>query len=164
MYRNQPKLTESLMNESTAYRLGRWYGRLSPLGKFAVLAAFGTDIVWALLPSERSPASTLVSKAPVKAEQPVYDPVAKWGEAKVTSALNVWTTIHKDSAIYEEGWHLVVEMRFFITDPSKRLEYARAIADTDVILHGKPRTIFFYDPSRKKIAQADTLNGIRLTD
>lgn len=47
-------------------------------------------------------------------------------------------------------------MQFFMASPSERLAYVRAIADTDVILHGKPRNIYFYDPSRKKIAQADT--------
>jgi len=70
----------------------------------------------------------------------------------------------QDCQIYEEGTHLVVEMLRYITDPNQRLGYVRAIADSDVILHGQLRNIYFYDPSNNKIAQADTLNGVRLID
>jgi len=95
---------------------------------------------------------------------PVYDPVQKWGGQKVASARKVMALANQDCRIYEEGPHLVVEMRMYITDPNQRLGYVRAIADSDVILHGQPRNIYFYDPSNKKIAQADTLKGVRLID
>jgi hypothetical protein len=55
-------------------------------------------------------------------------------------------------------------MKMYIEDPVERLQYIRAIADTDVILHGVPRNIYFYDPANRKIGQADTLNGVRLAD
>ena len=86
---------------------------------------------------------------PTTAPTTVYDPIQKWGEEKVASAQKVMALAKQDCQIYEEGTHLVVEMRMYITDPNQRLGYVRAIADSDVILHGKPRTIFFYDPSNK---------------
>jgi hypothetical protein len=55
-------------------------------------------------------------------------------------------------------------MKMYITDINSRLAYVQAIANSDCILNGSPRNIYFYDPSGKKIAQADTLNGIRLMD
>ena len=100
----------------------------------------------------------------LKAPAPIYDPIQKWGEQKVASAKKVMALANQDCRIYEEDPHLVVEMRMYITDPNQRLGYVRAIADSDVILHGQPRNIYFYDPSNKKIAQADTLNGVRLID
>lgn len=93
-----------------------------------------------------------------------YDPIQKWGEEKVASAKKVMALAKQDCQIYEEGPHLVVEMRWYITDINKRLAYVRAIADSDVILQGQARNIYFYDPSNKKIAQADTLHGVRLID
>lgn len=152
------------MSESIPYRLGRLYGRLSPPGRLAVLAAFGIGVVWLLLPSDQPPGRQITPNASTVTTRPAYDPVAKWGQSKVDAALAAWAAAQKDAAIYEEGSHLVVEMKFFMASPSERLEYVRAIADTDVILQGKPRTIFFYDPSRRKIAQADSLNGVRLVD
>jgi hypothetical protein len=95
---------------------------------------------------------------------PLYDPIQKWGEQKVASAKKVMALAKQDCRIYEESPHLVVEMRMFISDINARLAYVRAIADSDVILNGQPRNIYFYDPSNKKIAQADTLNGVRLTN
>jgi hypothetical protein len=96
--------------------------------------------------------------------QPAYDPVAKWGESKVAASKAVMEMLQQDSKIYEEGPHLVVEMKTYIESPDQRLKYIRAIADTDVILHGAPRNIYFYDPANRKIGQADTLNGVRLID
>ena len=93
---------------------------------------------------------------------PPYDPIQKWGEQKVASSERVMAIVKQDCRIFEEGSHLVVEMRMYISDLNKRLGYVRAIADADIILHGKPRNIYFYDPSNKQIAQADTLNGVRL--
>jgi hypothetical protein len=101
---------------------------------------------------------------PFAVPEPVYDPTQKWGKEKVASAKKVMALANQNCQIYEEGPHLVVEMRMYITDPNQRLSYVKAIADADVILQGKPRNIYFYDPSNKKIAQADTLNGVRLID
>ncbi len=93
-----------------------------------------------------------------------YDPIQKWGKEKVASAKKVMALAKQDCRIYEEPPHLVVEMRIYITDVNNRLAYVRAIADSDIILHGQQRNIYFYDPSNKKIAQADTLHGVRLID
>lgn len=93
-----------------------------------------------------------------------YDPIQKWGEEKVASANKVMALANQDCKIYEEGPHLVVEMQQYVTDQNLLLGYVRAIADADMVLHGTARNIYFYNPSNKKIAQADTLNGIRLTD
>ena len=100
----------------------------------------------------------------LQAPVPIYDPIKKWGEQKVAAAKKVMAIANQDCRIYEENPHLVVEMRMYIADPNQRIGYVRAIADSDMILHGQPRNIYFYDPSNKKIAQADTLNGVRLID
>jgi hypothetical protein len=105
-------------------------------------------------------AATVASPAP----QMTYDPVAKWGQSKVDSAKKVMNLVQRDCVVYEEGSHLVVEMKMYMDDPDQRLAYIRAIADTDVILQGSPRNIYFYDPSNKKIGQADTLSGVRLVN
>ncbi len=52
----------------------------------------------------------------------------------------------------------------YISDRNRLLAYIRAIADSDIVLHGEARNIYFYDPSGKKIGQADTWKGVRLTD
>ena len=58
----------------------------------------------------------------------------------------------------------MVEMGRFLDDRNHLLGFARRVADADCVLEGKPRNIYFYDPSMKKVAQSDTINGIRLTD
>jgi hypothetical protein len=62
--------------------------------------------------------------------------------------------------IYEEDPHLVVECREVIDD---ELRFANAVADADAVLSGKARPIYFYQPGGQKFAQADPLNGVRLT-
>jgi len=114
--------------------------------------------------SSSNPAAPKAGTPSLTAPAPVYDPIQKWGKQKVASAKKVMALANQDCRIYEEDPHLVVEMRMYITDPNQRLGYVRAIVDSDVILHGQPRNIYFYDPSNKKIAQADTLNGVRLID
>ncbi|MBA3018962.1 MAG: zinc ribbon domain-containing protein [Desulfobacteraceae bacterium] len=117
--------------------------------------------------STNNPSKLAAPKAgtpPLTTPSPVYDPIKKWGQQKVASAKKVMAIVNQDCRIYEEGPHLVIEMRMYITDPNKLFGYVRAIADSDVILHGQPRNIYFYDPSNKQIAQADTLNGVRLID
>ena len=156
------------MASSIPYRLGRLYGRLSPAGKLLLLAGAGVCLALAFSqkepPKDHGVASNISVPVPAPVPVPAYDPVAKWGQEKVTAARKVMAMVQQDSSIYEEGSHLVVEMKMYIDEPDRRLQYIRAIADTDVILHGSARNIYFYDPSNKKIGQADRLNGIRLVD
>lgn len=81
---------------------------------------------------------------------------------QIQSAQKVMNMAREDCNIFEEGPHLVVEMKMYFTDPNQLLDYVKAIANSDVVLKGKPRNIYFYDPSNNRIAQADTLNGVRL--
>lgn len=68
--------------------------------------------------------------------------------------------------IYEEGPHLVVECREFIYpyDINARLSWVRQLADADAAGVGHARPIYFYDPSMKKFAQADPIQGVRLLE
>ena len=88
----------------------------------------------------------------------IYDPVQKWGEEKVAWAKKIMTLANEDCQIYEEDGSLVVEMQMYIKDRNILIEYVQAIANSDVILHGQVRTINFYDPSYKQIAQSYRLN------
>lgn len=155
------------MSTSIPYRLGRLYGRLPTAGKFSILMTTGICLVW-FFSSKEPPVSNPTPPAGATVAGPVpknsYDPVAKWGQSKVDAATKVMDLVQEDCVIYEEGSHLVVEMKTYIDSPDQRLAYMRTIADTDVILHGSPRNIFFYDPANRKIGQADTLNGVRLVD
>lgn len=78
----------------------------------------------------------------------------------------IMANAQKSAKIYEEGGSLVVECNEYIFpyDINSRLKWVRAVCDADATIKGGPRSIFFYDPSGKKFAQADTLRGIRLTD
>jgi len=84
----------------------------------------------------------------------------------VSSAKKVMKNAKKIANIFEEGSHLVVEFYSypFPNDINKRFKLVRSIADADCILKGGPRTIFYYNPGGKKMAQADTLRGVRLVD
>lgn len=92
----------------------------------------------------------------------VYNPVAKWGAEKVAAANKVMDMVKHDCNVFEDNGDLVVEMRNYMDDRNALLKYVRAIADTDVILHGAARNIYYYDPAGKKIAKADTTYGVRL--
>lgn len=150
------------MNVSIFTRLRWFYWRLPLYGRFAVLVA-GAVCIGRLLfgPTVED---TKPERPSNRVNQSAYDPVAKWGQAKADAAKKVMAVLQQDCAIYEEGSHLVVEMRMYIDDQDQRSQYVRTIADTDVILHGKPRNIYFYDPSGKQFAQADTLHGVRLIE
>jgi|GEM_PF-6245876 hypothetical protein len=108
--------------------------------------------------SAANPAATANSAQPEQASP------QKYSAEQRKAAQKAMALVRQDCKVYEEGPHLVVEMKMFITDINARLGYVQAIANSDCVLHGTPRNIYFYDPSGKKIAQADTLNGIRLTD
>lgn len=108
--------------------------------------------------STANPATTASSAQPEQASARVYS------SGQRDAAQKVMAMVRQDCKVFEEGPHLVVEMKMYITDINARLAYVQAIANSDVILNGSPRNIYFYDPSGKKIAQADTLNGIRLMD
>lgn len=101
-------------------------------------------------------------KSTVAAVQPAYNPVQKWGAEKVASANKVMAMVKHDCNVFEDNGDLVVEMRNYIDDRNALLNYVRAIADTDVILHGAARNIYYYDPSGKEIAKANTTYGVRL--
>ena len=87
-------------------------------------------------------------------------------KAQVAAAKKVMSNAGALADIYEESGHLVVEFReyLFPYDINNRLRTVRAIADADCILHGKPRSIFFYNPDGKLIGKADRINGVRLRD
>lgn len=108
--------------------------------------------------SVANPAATANSAQPEQAS------LQKYSAEQRQAAQKAMALVRQDCKVFEEGPHLVVEMKMYITDPNSRLAYVQAIANSDVILNGSPRNIYFYDPSGKKIAQADTLNGIRLMD
>jgi len=152
------------MNVSMLTRL-RWsYWRLPLYGRLAVLTVAGVGISGLLRLTEVPAGDNRPPNPTAHVDQPAYDPVAKWGQSKTAAAKEVMAMVQQDSKIYEEGSHLVVEMKIYIESPNQRLQYIRAIADTDMILHGVPRNIYFYDPANRKIGQADTLNGVRLID
>jgi hypothetical protein len=153
---------ENYMNVSIFTRLRWFYWRLPFYGRLAVLLVAGVGIV-RLLP-EPSVVDRRPANLSARVDQTTYDPVKKWGQSKVMAAEKVMAMAQQDSTIYEEGSHLVVEMKIHIESPDQRLQYIRAIADTDVILHGVPRNIYFYGPANRKIGQADMLNGVRLAD
>ncbi|MCS0582121.1 hypothetical protein NX784_11010 [Massilia pinisoli] len=152
------------MNVSMLTRL-RWsYWRLPLYGRLAVLTVAGVGISGLLRLTEVPAEDNRPPNPAGHVDQPAYDPVAKWGQSKAAAAKEVMAMVQQDSKIYEEGSHLVVEMKIYIESPDQRLQYIRTIADTDMILHGTPRNIYFYDPANRKIGQADTLNGVRLID
>ena len=152
------------MNDSAAYRLGRMYGRLSRPARGVVIASIVIGMIWMLTPSGSRPPERPKTQATARETLKAYDPVVKWGKEMVASAKSVMAAASVDATIYEEGSHLVVEMKMYITDPNVRHQYVRSIADSDVVLHGDTRNIYFYNPSGKRIAQADRLNGVRLLD
>lgn len=147
--------------------------RSSSIGCSTIIAGiFVFGMIWYFLIVDKSDKSTTysptssvpkVSTTPYNV-QPFYDPIQKWGKEKVDSAQKVMLLARKDCQIYEEDSHLVVKIGMYINNPNELLKYVSAIADADVILQGEPRNIYFYDPSNRKIAQADTLKGIRLID
>lgn len=87
-------------------------------------------------------------------------------DPRMGSAQKIMEDVRHLANVYEEGSHLVVEFNTYLfpNDINKRLAFVRAVADADSIIQGKARSIFFYNPGGKKIAKADTSNGVRLTD
>ena len=83
----------------------------------------------------------------------------KWAEG-------IMYSVRQYAEIYEEGDHLVVEFHEFVHPycPTSRHKLITMIADADCTLTGKARTIFFYNPGGKQMAQADQRRGIRLID
>lgn len=101
---------------------------------------------------------------PTKTSATPYKPTQKWGAERVAAAKEVMALSKKICNIFEDGTFLVVEMQTYIDDRNKLLQFVRSIADADVVLHGETRSIWFYDPSKKKIAKADPYKGVRLVD
>jgi hypothetical protein len=90
--------------------------------------------------------------------------VNKFSPKQKESARVVMDAAKGGHHIYEEGGHLVVEMGRYVEDKNILLAFVSRIADADCVLQGGPRNIYYYNPSMKKIAQADPVNGVRLID
>jgi len=88
----------------------------------------------------------------------------QYTKKQIQAAQKVMANTNKLARVYPENDWLVVEFHQYLYpyDINKRLTFVRAVADADVVLHGSPRSIFFYNPGRKKIAKADKYNGVRL--
>ncbi|MFC1694471.1 hypothetical protein ACFL1R_13325, partial [Candidatus Latescibacterota bacterium] len=108
-----------------------------------------------------TPAPT--ANIPTPAPKGKYDPIAKYGKEKVDAANRVMNMVKQDCNVYVDGG-LVVEMSHYVNDKNELFKYVTAIANADAILFGSARRIFVYDPSKKMIASADALRGIRLRD
>lgn len=146
-------------------------GRVKTKGAEMKRPGWGTVIAIVLLVGfvasrcgNNKPQSASTPAATASSAQPGQVSPQKYSVEQRQAAQQAMALVQQDCKVFEEGPHLVVEMKMYITDPNSRLAYVRAIANSDVILNGSPRNIYFYDPSGKKIAQADTLNGIRLMD
>lgn len=133
--------------------------------KTVIVLGCGVLILMALFGSVVAGCGNSNSNAPKPAAGAEGQPESQartYTDEQRKAASEAMALINKDCKIYEEGPHLVVEMKMFLEDKNQRLEYVQAIANSDCVLYGTPRNIYFYDPSGKKIAQADTLSGIRL--
>jgi hypothetical protein len=90
--------------------------------------------------------------------------VPKYSAGQIDSAKKIMENTRALAKVYEDGGMLVVEFNnyLFPGDINKRLNFVRSVADADAILTGSPRSIYFYNPGNKKIAQADRVNGVQL--
>ena len=100
----------------------------------------------------------------VAAPTPTVTAKSNYTEKQKADARLLMNAVKANHKVYEEGPHLVVEMRQYIEDKNALLIFATRVADADCILNNGPRNIYYYDPSMHQVAQADTLNGIRLKD
>jgi len=120
------------------------------------------NVINMLVFSPSSPASPrpqpLISAPATAPAAPAYS------KEQRESARVLMDTAKRGHHIYEEGPHLVVEMKSYIEDKNSLLRFVRSIADADCVLNNGPRNIYYYDPSMKKVAQADPLGGVRLLD
>lgn len=147
------------MLESTAFFLGSLYGRIPKRIRPHFLALFiivigsctyyGNQV--GSRPERIEPTKNIVAR--------VLTPEQK---ERMQAAQNTMNTLMLDNEIYEEGFHLVVNMKIILDDPDARLRYIKTIAGVDVILNGQLRNIYFYSPTGKQIGQADKVNGVRL--
>jgi hypothetical protein len=89
-----------------------------------------------------------------------------YSSEQIKTANFIMENVRQLANVFEEGDHLVVKFQHYLfpDDINKRLDFVSAVANADCILVGKPRLIFYYNPDGKQIAQADSLNGIRLKD
>lgn len=127
-----------------------------------VFISLGAVLFWLLESAEVAPANDTALKSYIA--RPAYDPVTRWGQSAVDSATTVMAIAEQDCTIYEEGFHTVVKMKMYLREPNQRLQYVRSIAEADLILRGTSRNFYFYDPADNKIAQADALKGVRLSE
>jgi hypothetical protein len=101
-----------------------------------------------------------------RVEQPAPAVTTKstYTENQVIFAQEVMKSIRQIANVFEERGSLVVEFNEYLypNDINEQLRVVRSVADADCVLKGRPRTIFFYNPGGKMMAQADNQNGIRL--
>lgn len=89
---------------------------------------------------------------------------AGYSKQQIKSAQKVMVNVKQMAKVFEEDGRLVVEFHDYLYpyDMDQRLRFVRIVADADAVLHNGPRSIYFYNPGDKQIAQADRLNGVRL--
>lgn len=113
-----------------------------------------------------SPAPASIQPTPETVAAPQKNLENNYTGAQKAKAQDIMEQVRRQANVFEEGGNLVVEFHNYLypNDIDKRLQVVRAVADADCILSGRPRSIFFYNPGNKQIAQADKLNGVRLKE
>jgi hypothetical protein len=84
---------------------------------------------------------------------------------QVQAAQTVMGTMHELAEITEHDGDLSVKFNDYggpRVDEETQLQVVQSIANADVVLTGRPRTIRFYRADGRQIGQADPTNGIRL--
>jgi len=94
----------------------------------------------------------------------VCDPAAKYGANAYESAKLRMEVLRRNNHIFEEGGHLVVEMKQYQDNRNDLLRFATLVADADAVLNCAARNIYIDDPSGKRVTQADPINGIRVLE
>lgn len=89
---------------------------------------------------------------------------ADYTNKQIKQAEGIMYAVKQYANIYEEDGHLVVEFHTFIHpyNMNSRYQLIKTISNADCIIKGKARSIYFYNPDKKQIGQADVFSGIRL--
>ncbi|WP_141111340.1 hypothetical protein [Chromobacterium haemolyticum] len=90
--------------------------------------------------------------------------IAKYGADGVEAAIVLMEAVRSNHKVSEYNGRLEIEMVNFVDEKAALLKVAKKIADADAVLNCMARTIYFFDPNGKKVAQADSVLGVRLTD
>jgi hypothetical protein len=91
-------------------------------------------------------------------------PCPAYSQDKEESGRILLEAAKQSANIYEDGDFLVVEMYEYINDKNLLFRYITNIANADAAVNHRARHIFFYDPSKNKIGEADKINGIWLIE